>query len=111
MTLFLLLAVVAGATMSEMPPPLRVNMISIVVTDMDRPIRFYTETVGLPLAGPRGEVTMIRAGEITIALNKPLARMPVMQLPAPWRLSFPSKAFPQSKAAGSARMQVHRCRA
>ncbi len=74
MTLFLPLAVIAGATLAEMSPPLRVNMISIGVTDMARSIRFYTETLGLPLVGPRGEVTMIRAGEITIALNEPLAR-------------------------------------
>jgi predicted enzyme related to lactoylglutathione lyase len=74
MTLFLLLAVIAGATLAQPPAPLRVNMISIGVTDMDRSIRFYTETLGLPIAGPRGEVTMIRAGEITIALNKPLGR-------------------------------------
>jgi len=73
MTLFLLLALVAGATLAEMPP-LRVTMISIGVIDMDRSTRFYTETLRLPLAGPRREVTMIRAGEITIALNKPLAR-------------------------------------
>jgi predicted enzyme related to lactoylglutathione lyase len=74
MTFLPLLAVIAGATLAEIPPPLRVTMISIGVTDMDRSIRFYTETLGLPMAGPRGEVTMIRAGEITIALNRPLAR-------------------------------------
>ena len=49
-------------------------MISIGVTDMDRSIRFYTETLGLPIAGPRGEVTIIRAGDISIALNGPLGR-------------------------------------
>lgn len=74
MTLFLLLGALAGVTLAQGLPPLHVNMIAIGVTDMDRSIRFYTETLGLPMAGPRGEVTMIRAGEITIALNSPLGR-------------------------------------
>jgi predicted enzyme related to lactoylglutathione lyase len=74
MTSFLLLMLVAGVALAETLPPLRANMISIGVTDMDRSIRFYTETLGLSMAGPRGEVTMIRAGEVTIVLNKPLGR-------------------------------------
>jgi catechol 2,3-dioxygenase-like lactoylglutathione lyase family enzyme len=74
MTSLLLLTLVAGAALAGTLPPLRVNMISIGVADMDRSVRFYTETLGLPLAGPRGEVTMVRAGEITIALNRPLGR-------------------------------------
>jgi len=49
MTLFLLLAVVASAMLAQTPPSLRVNMISIGVTDMDRSIHFYTETLGLPM--------------------------------------------------------------
>lgn len=35
---------------------------------------FYGETLGLTLAGPPGEVTLFRAGDVTIALNHPLGR-------------------------------------
>jgi predicted enzyme related to lactoylglutathione lyase len=63
-------ALLAGATLA----PLRVSMISLGVKDMARSVKFYTETLGLALAGPAGEVTLVRAGEVTIALNRPLAR-------------------------------------
>lgn len=89
MTTFLLLAAVAGTVLAQTLPPLRVNLISIGVTDMDRSIRFYTETLGLAMAGPRGEVTMIRAGEITIALNKPLGRNAKGAIPGAVEIIFP----------------------
>ena len=89
MTTFLLVAAVAGTVLAQALPPLRVNMISIGVTDMDRSIRFYTEMLGLPIAGPRGEVTMIRAGEITIALNKPLGRSAKGAIPGAVEIIFP----------------------
>jgi predicted enzyme related to lactoylglutathione lyase len=49
-------------------------MISLGVTDIARSIKFYTETLGLELAGKPGEVTLLRAGDITIVLNHPLGR-------------------------------------
>jgi catechol 2,3-dioxygenase-like lactoylglutathione lyase family enzyme len=47
-------------------------MIALGVKDTARSIQFYTETLGLELAGPPGEVTFLRAGEVTILLNHPL---------------------------------------
>jgi catechol 2,3-dioxygenase-like lactoylglutathione lyase family enzyme len=72
---FLFAALLAGAFVAQEPPPqLRVSMISLGVTDMNRSIRFYTETLGLPVTSKSADVTLIRAGEITVALNVPLAR-------------------------------------
>lgn len=66
---------VAGLALAQAPAPqLRVTMISLGVKDTARSIRFYTETLGLQLAGKPGEVTLVRAGDITIALNHPLGR-------------------------------------
>jgi predicted enzyme related to lactoylglutathione lyase len=53
---------------------LRVTMISLGVTDMARAVRFYSETLGMELAGKPGEVTIFRAGDVMIALNAPLGR-------------------------------------
>jgi catechol 2,3-dioxygenase-like lactoylglutathione lyase family enzyme len=49
-------------------------MISLGVKDMARSIQFYNETLALPLAGKPGVVTLLRAGDLTIALNEPLGR-------------------------------------
>ena len=88
MTTFFLLAAVAGTVLAQTLPPLHVSMISIGVTDMDRSIRFYTETLGLAITGPRGEVTMIRAGAITIALNRPLGRSVKAAMPGAVEIIF-----------------------
>ena len=55
-------------------PQLRVSMIALGVTDMARSIKFYNETLGLQLVGKPAEVTLVRAGDVTIALNYPLGR-------------------------------------
>ena len=47
-------------------------MIALGVKDVARSIQFYTETLGLELAGKPGEVTLVRAGDVMIVLNHPL---------------------------------------
>jgi catechol 2,3-dioxygenase-like lactoylglutathione lyase family enzyme len=69
--LFLILAI--GVVLGQTPPrPLRVSMISLGVKDAARSVKFYGEILGLELVGKPGEVTLFRAGDITIALNRPL---------------------------------------
>ena len=63
-----------GMILAQTPLSLRVSMIALGVKDTARSIKFYGETLGLPLAGPPGEVTLFRAGEVTIVLNQPLGR-------------------------------------
>jgi predicted enzyme related to lactoylglutathione lyase len=76
MTSVLLLSAltVAGMAFAQTPStaPLRVSMISIGVKDPERSAKFYTETLGLPILGKPGEVTLVKAGDITIVLNHPL---------------------------------------
>jgi uncharacterized protein len=55
-------------------PRLRVSMIVVGVTDMDRSVKFYLETLGLEPAGEPGEVTLFHAGGVMLALNRPLGR-------------------------------------
>ena len=79
MTTSLLLPLLAGGplavSLAQTPPPqLRVSMIALGVTDTARSTKFYSETLGLQLAGQPGEVTLLRSGDVTIALNRPLAR-------------------------------------
>ncbi len=75
MTTPLVLLLVAGAVIAQtQPAQLRVSMIAVGVTDMARSLQFYTETLQLPLVGKPGEVTLVKAGDVTIVLNHPLAR-------------------------------------
>jgi predicted enzyme related to lactoylglutathione lyase len=75
MTTPLLMMLLAGALPAQTPPPqLRVSMIALGVTDSARSIKFYSETLQLPLVGKPGEVTLFRAGDVMIALNHPLGR-------------------------------------
>ena len=75
MTLTLLFALSACALLAQTSlPVLRVSMISLGVTDPARSIKFYSETLGLELVGKPGEVTLFRAGDVTIALNHPSGR-------------------------------------
>ena len=53
---------------------MRLSVISLGVTDMDRSVEFYRDALGMELAGGVGEVTLVRAGDLNIALNRPLAR-------------------------------------
>ena len=71
--LFVLGAVMAGAQAHV--PALRVSMVSLGVKDMERSMKFYVETLGLALKGKPGEVTLLNAGGVTIALNRPLGRV------------------------------------
>jgi len=71
------------------PPALRVSMISIGVTDVARSIRFYTETLQLPLIGKPGEVTLVKAGDVTIALNHPVGRTAGQALTGSVEIIFP----------------------
>ena len=76
-TIFCITLLAAGAVMAQtIQSPLRVSMISLGVTDMDRSMKFYSETLGLQLVRETepGQVAIFRAGEITITLNKPLAQ-------------------------------------
>ncbi|HZO57674.1 MAG TPA: VOC family protein [Bryobacteraceae bacterium] len=55
-----------------MTPSLLVSMIALGVKDMARSIKFYSETLGMQLAGQPGEVTRFHGGGVQIALNHPL---------------------------------------
>jgi predicted enzyme related to lactoylglutathione lyase len=75
MTIPLFTMLLGGAMLAQTPPlQLRVSMIALGVTDAARSIKFYSETLQLPVVGKPGEVTLVRAGEVTIALNHPLGR-------------------------------------
>lgn len=72
-TVPLLLALAAGVALAQ-TPQLRVSTISLGVKDMARSVHFYSETLGLQLLGNPGVVTLLKAGDLTIALNEPLGR-------------------------------------
>lgn len=72
MTKPLLIALAASAALAQ--TPLRVSMIALGVKDPARSVAFYRDTLGMEMVGPAGEVTLVKAGEITIALNQPLGR-------------------------------------
>jgi uncharacterized protein len=75
-TILLMATLLAGFALGQTrTPSLRLSMISLGVTDMARSMKFYGETLGLPLLSETepGEVAIFRAGEMTITLNRPLA--------------------------------------
>jgi len=73
------------------PPSLRVSMIALGVKDTARSIKFYGETLGLPMAGPPGEVTLFRAGDVTLVLNHPLGRTAGDAMVGAMEVIFPVK--------------------
>jgi catechol 2,3-dioxygenase-like lactoylglutathione lyase family enzyme len=72
--------------------PLRVSMISLGVTDPDRSIRFYAETLGLEMLGKPGEVTLFRAGEVNLALNHPAGRSAGDRIAGSVEVIFPAES-------------------
>jgi len=72
MKFLLFTAFLIGAALAQ--TPLRVTMISLGVRDYARSIPFYRDLLGLAMVGKPGEVTMFRAGEVTLVLNQPAAR-------------------------------------
>lgn len=88
--LFLLVAMAMAAQTAPPPPPkLRVSMVALGVTDMARSVQFYRETLGLELVGQPAEVTMLRAGDVTLALNQPLGRASSTALVGALEIIFP----------------------
>jgi methylmalonyl-CoA/ethylmalonyl-CoA epimerase len=72
MTIALLLATLTvGVVLGQAQPPLRLSMISLGITNSARSIQFYSETLGLPMIGKPGEVTLFKAGDVTLVLNQP----------------------------------------
>ncbi len=77
MTMLLFASLAAAAVLAQNPPALnlRVGMIALGVSDMPRSTRFYSETLRLPVIGkPDPDITLVRAGEVTIVLSVPLGR-------------------------------------
>jgi len=72
MTTMLLMTLIAAAALAQTPAPLRVSMIAIGVKDPIGSAKFYTETLGLQVLGKPGEVTLVKAGDVTLVLNHPL---------------------------------------
>ena len=95
----LLIVLLAGVALAQSPPKLRVSMISLGVQDMARSVQFYGETLGLDISGKPGEVTMFRAGEITILLNHPLGRASGDKIVGAMEIIFPVESVPASHAA------------
>jgi len=87
--LFLTLAVGVAAFGQTAPLHLRVSMISLGVKDSARSIQFYTETLGLEIVGKPGEVTLLRAGDIMIVLNRPAGQAAKSALAGAVEVIFP----------------------
>lgn len=66
-------ALLAGTLLAQSPVPnLKASMIVLGVTDLDRALKFYRDTLALPAAPAPGDLPMFRAGELTIVLNAAL---------------------------------------
>jgi predicted enzyme related to lactoylglutathione lyase len=70
-TALLLATLTCGVVLGQAQAPLRVSMISLGIADSARSIKFYGETLGLPMIGKPGEVTLFKAGDVTLVLNQP----------------------------------------
>ena len=92
MTIPFLVTLAAGTVLAQTPPQLRVSMISLGVTDPERSIKFYGETLGLQLVGKPGEVTLFRAGDIAIALNHPVGRTAGDKISGAVEIIFPAES-------------------
>jgi hypothetical protein len=70
-------------------------MISLAVKESARAITFYAETLGLQMIGKPGEVTLFRAGEVTIVLNHPAGAAAKSALAGAVEVIFRLRALPQ----------------
>ena len=50
---------------------MQIGQIAIVVHDVDRATRFYSEALGLPLLFRAGELSFLNAGGVRLMLSKP----------------------------------------
>lgn len=98
---FLLMLFAAGQ--QPAPPPLGVSMIALGVTDIARSVEFYSEKLGLQLAGKPGEVTLLRAGVIVLALNHPLGRASGGAIVGAVEIIFPVESVAAAHKAFTAR--------
>jgi predicted enzyme related to lactoylglutathione lyase len=78
-------------------------MISLGVTDMNRSVRFYSETLGLAVTSNSADITLVRAGEVTIVLNVPLARSATSAIAGAVEIIFPVKGVAASHSQLAAR--------
>jgi len=64
----------AGTLLAQSPAPnLKASMIVLGVADLSRSVKFYRDTLALPLAPAPGDLPMFRAGDLTIVLNGALS--------------------------------------
>lgn len=97
MTRSLMIPLIAGLAFAKAAPPeLRVTMISLGVTDMARAVKFYGDTLRLQLVGNPGEVTLFRAGDITIVLNGPAGQAAGNALVGAVEIIFPAGSVASS---------------
>ena len=59
---------------------------------MARSVKFYGDTLRLQLVGNPGEVTLFRAGDITIVLNRPLGQAAGNALVGAVEIIFPAES-------------------
>ena len=80
-------------------------MISLGVTNSARSIEFYGETLGLEMIGKPREVTLFRAGEVTIVLNQPAGAAAHSKIAGSVEVIFPV----ESVAAAYTRLSERGC--
>jgi predicted enzyme related to lactoylglutathione lyase len=103
MTYWFLAALAAASAQAQGPPALRASMISLGVTDMRRAAEFYGGTLGLEQAGPTDEVTVFQAGDVRIALNRPLGRAAGNAIVGATEVVFQVESVTEAHAALAAR--------
>ncbi len=74
--------------MTETVPALRLHSVMLGVTDLDRSIAFYAETLGLAVQGRFGDFAFVDAGGAAIVLSAQLARARPSPGPAPVEIVF-----------------------
>lgn len=97
MRTFLLVAFCLSAVVAQ-PAPLRVSMISLGVTDMERSVKFYGDTLGLQILGKPAEVSMFKAGDVTLVLNLPAGRNAGSALVGSVEMIFPVESVKDAYA-------------
>lgn len=97
MRTFLLVAFCLSAVVAQ-PAPLRVSMISLGVNDMERSVKFYGDTLGLQILGKPAEVSMFKAGDVTLVLNLPAGRNAGSALVGSVEMIFPVESVKDAYA-------------
>ncbi len=84
--------------MTPATPEMKITMIVLGITDPARSAKFHSETLGLTIMGKPSDVTLFRAGDLTLVLNQGLSKAPHLSLTGAVEVVFPVASVAEARS-------------